>query len=277
MQTVDYILGHSEAELRRLTMQAAVLRPITERLLREAGIAPGMRVLDIGSGTGDVAMLAAELVGPSGAVVGVDRSSEAVATAAERANAAGHRNIEFVEGAVEEFAPRREFDFAIGRYVLVHQAEPATLIRAAAANVRPDGIVAFHELALYGDGQALPPVPLWAESWGYIVEALGSVLPHPDAGGRMTAHFAAAGLGQPRMFVEVLTAIGKDSPLYAVVALSLRNVLPQLEKIGAVTAADVDVETLEQRLGEAVSKADALMIGPMQFCGWTRCPERLAH
>jgi hypothetical protein len=69
-----YILGHSPAEIQRLMSQAVMLRPITERLLRSAGIEPGMRVLDIGCGAGDVSMLAAELVGSTGSVVGIDRN-----------------------------------------------------------------------------------------------------------------------------------------------------------------------------------------------------------
>ena len=66
-----YILGHSASEIQRLKTQAEILRPITERLLLNAGIRPGMRVLDIGCGAGDVTMLAAEKVGPSGSVVGL--------------------------------------------------------------------------------------------------------------------------------------------------------------------------------------------------------------
>ena len=81
----SYILGHSEAEILRLQAQAEILRPITERLLRSAGIRPGMRVLDLGSGAGDVAMLAAELVGPSGWVIGIDRNSQVLSLATERA------------------------------------------------------------------------------------------------------------------------------------------------------------------------------------------------
>src|SRR5262249_26099103 len=86
---VDYILGHSDREIRRLIFQAALLRPITERLMRDAGIGPGMRVLDCGCGAGDVSMLAAELVGGSGTVVGIDRSRAAIGVAEERARAAG--------------------------------------------------------------------------------------------------------------------------------------------------------------------------------------------
>ncbi|MDI4238459.1 methyltransferase domain-containing protein [Bradyrhizobium sp. Arg237L] len=66
-------------------LQADNLRPITTRLLREIGLAQGMRVVDLGCGAGDVAMLAAEMVGPTGAVVGIDRNAAAIATARERA------------------------------------------------------------------------------------------------------------------------------------------------------------------------------------------------
>src|SRR5712671_227119 len=123
MPDVPYVLGHSRAELRRLMLQAAILRPITARLLREAGLTPGMRVLDLGCGSGDVAMLAAELVGPNGAFVGIDRSAEALAVARERATA-GYANIEFRESAAEDFVDQAPFDLAIGRYVLVHQGNP---------------------------------------------------------------------------------------------------------------------------------------------------------
>jgi 2-polyprenyl-3-methyl-5-hydroxy-6-metoxy-1,4-benzoquinol methylase len=108
-------------------------------------------------------MLAAELVGPNGTVVGIDRSADVLAVARQRAQAAGHANIEFRESAAEDFVDQAPFDLAIGRYVLIHQADPAAFIRSAASHVRRGGIVAFHEVAIYGEWQALPPVPLWLE------------------------------------------------------------------------------------------------------------------
>lgn len=277
MQNVEYILGHSDTELRRLMYQAAIIRPITERLLHEAGIAPGMRVLDVGSGTGDVAMLAAELVGPDGAVVGIDRSSDAVDKARLRAEVAGHRNIRFIEGAVEEATLPAMFDFAIGRYVLIHQADPASFIRTVASHVRPGGVVAFHEVAIYGDAQSLPPVELFTQVWQWILDAFHSAMVHPDAGGRMFFHFRAAGLGDPAIFCEIPVGSGRDSPFYGWVAMTLRTLLPQLEKIGATTATEVDIDTLEERLLEAVLQARAQLLGPMQFCGWSRRGDRRDH
>ena len=66
----DYLLGSTDAEHERLIRQAARLAPATEAFFREAGIGAGQRVLDVGSGVGDVAMLLARLVGSTGAVVG---------------------------------------------------------------------------------------------------------------------------------------------------------------------------------------------------------------
>ena len=80
-KAAPYVLGHTEHELQRLRTQAALIDPITKWFLIEAGISTGMRVLDIGSGAGHVAFLAAEIVGDAGEVIGADRSAEAVRAA----------------------------------------------------------------------------------------------------------------------------------------------------------------------------------------------------
>src|SRR5690242_8264920 len=83
--TGAYALGHSDWELKRLSIQARLTNPITRRFFLDAGLAPGMRILDVGSGAGDVAFLAAEIVGTAGEVIGTDRSATALVTARERA------------------------------------------------------------------------------------------------------------------------------------------------------------------------------------------------
>jgi ubiquinone/menaquinone biosynthesis C-methylase UbiE len=161
MDETTYALGHAAAEIQRLANQAAMLRPITERLLRSAGINAGVRVLDLGCGAGDVSMLAAELVGPGGSVVGIDRSQEVLKVARERAQEAGLRQIRFVRSSVEELVVDEPFDLVIGRYILVHQSEPVALLRKAARLVRPGGALAFHEVRMTGVTKSFPCVPLW--------------------------------------------------------------------------------------------------------------------
>ncbi len=78
-RSANYPLGNTDAEHERLIRQAARIAPITERFFREAGIGLGQRVLDLGSGVGDVAMLVARLVGPTGEVVAIERDPKAIA------------------------------------------------------------------------------------------------------------------------------------------------------------------------------------------------------
>src|SRR5215472_8890747 len=99
----DYALGYTDAEHNRLVRQAAIIAPITERLFREAGIGPGQHVLDLGSGMGDVAILLARLVGPSGEVVGIDRDATSIARAQARVAAAGLSNVNFRNIDVNNF------------------------------------------------------------------------------------------------------------------------------------------------------------------------------
>jgi ubiquinone/menaquinone biosynthesis C-methylase UbiE len=216
MPGTEYILGHSGREIRRLMHQAGIVRPVTERLLRGAGIGRGMRVLDLGCGAGDVSMLAAELVGASGSVVGIDRNQDVIAVARERARTAKLQHVDFEEVSVEAFSDPEPFDAVIGRYVLFHQADPVAFIRAAAGRVRPGGVVAFHERWIHGRSfQSLPSVSLWQQAEEWIWRAFQAVAPHCDAGGRLIEHFSRAGLPQPTLSCESLVGGGKDSPFYA--------------------------------------------------------------
>lgn len=94
--THEYALERSQREYERLALQGEILKPMTRRLFEEAGIGPGMRVVDLGSGAGDVCLLLAEMVGPSGTVVGLEVDDEASKFAAGRARRAGFNNIQFV-------------------------------------------------------------------------------------------------------------------------------------------------------------------------------------
>ena len=227
-----YILGHSEREIRRLMHQATIPRPITERL-RDAGIGRGMRVLDLGCGAGDVSMLAAQLVGASGSVVGIDRSGEAIAVARERARSAKLKHVNFREGSGEAFSDPEPYDAVIGRCVLIHQADPAAFIRAAASLVRPGGIVAFHELCLAGQVvQSLPYVSLWQQAGEWIQVAFRAVAAHHDAGGRLIEHFSRAGLPRPTLFCESPVG-GEDSPLIAWIAGTLESFCRNWQRCGS--------------------------------------------
>jgi ubiquinone/menaquinone biosynthesis C-methylase UbiE len=164
-----YVLGHSARELERLRRQAQLVNPITRQFLIEAGVGPEMRVLDVGTGAGDVAFLAAELVAPSGQVVGVDRSPDALAFARSRAKERSLANVTFLEGELSAMAFGQLFDAAIGRYVLCFQPYPAALLRSISRLVRPGGIVLFHEPDRK-QMRSYPPTPTYDKMAGWIDE-----------------------------------------------------------------------------------------------------------
>ena len=141
----DYLLGNIDEEHERLIRQAARLTPVTEAFFREAGIAAGQRVLEVGSGVGDVTLLLARLVGPTGAVVSVERDAKSIARARSRVTEASLLNITFREGDLTECTLDGVFDAVVGRYVLQFLPDPVGVLKRLSQSLRPGGIAAFLE------------------------------------------------------------------------------------------------------------------------------------
>jgi tRNA A58 N-methylase Trm61 len=99
----DYALGYSSEEEHTLVEQAALFEPLTADVFSRAGIRVGMSVLDIGCGVGDVSLLVARMVGPSGSVLGIDRGEESLLTARRRVSGSGVSNITFVATEIASF------------------------------------------------------------------------------------------------------------------------------------------------------------------------------
>lgn len=266
----QYVLGHSDQEIERLKAQARLIDPITTRFFREAGIVPGMRVLDVGTGAGDVAFLAAEIVGDKGEVVGVDRVSTALEAASARASARSPQNVHFRQGDPGELAFERPFDAAIGRYVLQFQKEPATMLRQIAAHVRPGGVVAFHEIDWSGLG-SFPPTPTYDRCCRSGAETLRLHGTETRMGTKLHSTFVAAGLPPPSMRLEALIGGGANcAPMLQLLADLVSTLLPEMERLGVATVADVGVETLVERMRNEVLTTASVVFGHYQIGAWSR-------
>ena len=267
-----YAPGYSEEERQRLIQQGSFLWDFTERLFSDAGIGPGMRVLDVGCGVGDVSLLVASLIGPQGAVVGVDRDPLALERAWQRVPALGRTNVDFVEGDLRDLAFDEPFDAAVGRLVLMYLADPAEALRGIASHVRPGGIIAFQEFDLAELGLSFPQVPLFDRTGTLLVETYQRAGVDVQMGLKLYSAFIAAGLPAPSIRAERPIGGGPDYPGYHYFAETVRTALPLMEQVGVATAEEIGIETLYERLRDEVVRLDGVIGWPSLMGAWSRKP-----
>lgn len=262
----EYALGHSDRELDRLSAQARLVDAITRQFFQEAGIVRGMRVLDIGSGAGDVAILLAALVGDEGAVVGVDRAPSAIA----RARANTRSNVVFVEGDPTAMTFDRPFDAIVGRYVLQFHPNPAEMLQRVAVHVKPGGIVAFHELDWKGVG-SFPASPTYDRCCRWIVAALQELGAETRMGIKLHSAFLAAGLPSPTLRLSAAIGGGVNAAAQVTLVTDLvATLLPAMERLGVATRTEVDVDTLFERISHEVTSAGTVICGRSEVGAWAQ-------
>ena len=265
----SYILGHAEDELDRLIDQARFFGDLTEQVLRLAGLEPGMRVLDVGCGTGDVSFLAARLVGPDGAVVGIDRSAEAVEVARRRAAGAGLHHVHFIAVDAAEVELEAPVDAVIGRLVLMYFPDPAAVLRRLVGWLAPGGIVAFQEMDMTSPTSE-PRCEAFETAGRRLTETFSRAGIDLRTGLKLHRIFRQAGLPAPRLIQGARVEAGPASPIYAWLEQTTRTLLPLMERTGVATAAEVAVETLAERLREEAVARDAVLVPPPLIGAWAR-------
>jgi ubiquinone/menaquinone biosynthesis C-methylase UbiE len=275
MNTTDpaeqtYVMAFSAEEVWRLQTMAALLAPTTMRLLEQAGIRAGMKVLDAGSGAGDVALLAADLVGPTGAVVGVERNPAMLASARARAQAAGFSTISFVEGDLTRLQLDTDFDAVVGRCILQHLSDPVAALRLLVRHLRPGGIVAFQEIDGPPAPTSVPLVPLYEQMCSWVREGLHRAGLDSRFGLYLYRVFLDAGLPAPQLHCDAFVGAGPEWGWYDAIAESVRSLLPVIITHGIATAEEIGIETLAERCREAMVKERSVAIGPSYISAWTR-------
>jgi ubiquinone/menaquinone biosynthesis C-methylase UbiE len=261
-----YPLGNTQAEHERLARQAATYAPMTERIFRCAGIGAGQRVLDLGSGAGDVSLLVADIVGSSGEVMGVERSPESVAWARARVEKAGVQNVRFIQADVGGVPADVMFDAVVGRFILMFIPDPAEVVRSAARLVKPGGIVVFLEPSFATRLKLSEHLPLWSQGLRIIQETLTRSGANPEMGLNLHRVFQRAGLPVPNM--EMNTILGCSPDLTRWVSDVLTSMLPKIQRYGTSLEAMGDLETLPERLQAEVKAYNAVVPGLAVVGAW---------
>ncbi len=156
----DYVLGTHDDEVARLGLQHRVWRPVVLDCWQKAGITIGSRVLDLGAGPGYATTDLAEIVGPAGAVVAVERSGNFVRALEEKCRARTLDNVQIHErDLMTDDLPEGGYDFSWCRWVASFVTDPALLIQKLGRVMRPGSRAIFHEYAHYLTWRFIPRLP----------------------------------------------------------------------------------------------------------------------
>lgn len=241
---------------------------ITERLLVDAGICPGMRVLDIGCGHGDVSILARRIVGSDGQVVGVDRDAGSLTAAQERLRALGCSNITFALADLGDVRLEQgQFDAVVGRRVLMYLPDPVQTLTQVSRYLKPRGLAVFQEHDSTMVPARITPFPLHERVSRWIWRTVESEGANLHMGFDLPSVFSRSGFAMEQLRAEaiVITPTTRH-PLGAII----RAMLPRITQHGIATEAEIDIDTLEQRLDQERLTTHSPYISDMVFCGWAR-------
>ena len=268
-----YTLGRTSHETTRLIEQSRIYGESTQRLCKRAGITEGMRVLEIGSGAGDVALTLAKLVGASGQVIGVDVNASILDTARQRATDVGMRNVEFIAGDARMLAFADQFDAIVGRFVLMYMADPRQAFAKFMTHLKPGGIVAFQEpeYTLY-PAFLHPDTPLMNQLIKWILDVFEHSGAHLDMGVGLYRTFVDAGLPPPTMHLESPIGAANTWAGYRYMATIFQSLLPLLKKYGLATPEQVDVDTLAARLRQEVLASKRPFFLPLHITAHATLP-----
>src|SRR4051812_10253403 len=151
-----------------------------------------MRVLDLGSGPGDVAFQVSQMVGPDGSVVGVERDPAQIAVATQRRDRFGLGNVDFRLGDARTFLDAEPFDAVVCRLLLVHLPGVVDVLAHHLKSLRPGGVFIAVDYDVAGV-RALPEVELYSRLTKWIRSGFGYAHADVFVGMRFPLLFEQAG------------------------------------------------------------------------------------
>jgi ubiquinone/menaquinone biosynthesis C-methylase UbiE len=269
--TETYVLGQAPEAIQRLLKQGQLINPFMRRMLEEVGMSSGMNVLDLGCGPGDVSLIAAELVGKTGRVLGIDTNPAVLQLARARAHEAGFEHVSFQASDVRDLDLDQEYDAIVGRLILMYLPERAEVLHRLAQRLRPGGVLAFQEYDLSEDiSRCYPPSELWRQAGSWVNQAFQRVGAETQMGLKLYGSFLEAGLPTPRMRYESVIDGGPACPVYDLLSDVIRALLPNLVNFGIATFEEVDIDTLADRLRAEIVRHNGVARAPAVVSAWVR-------
>ncbi|MEP6821002.1 MAG: methyltransferase domain-containing protein [Chthoniobacterales bacterium] len=236
LRETDYVLGTHDEEIARLGLQHRVWRSVVIDCWHRAGITNGWRVVDVGAGPGYATADLAEIVGPEGAVVGMERSARFLAAARERGARRGLTNVELREGdLMEQSLGELGFDASWCRWVASFVASPEKLIANIVGALRLGGLAIFHEYSDYETFRVMPIKPALEKFTREVMESWRASGGEPNVARALPALLREAGFRVIEIRPHVRTVSPRDYTWQWPKSFIEINIA-RLQELGRITA-----------------------------------------
>lgn len=257
----DYVLGTHEQELARLGLQHQVWRGVALECWTRAGIGTGHRVLDVGAGPGYASVDLAQIVGPSGEVIALERSANFVNAMRKTCADHGLTNVQIHERDLMtgEF-PKVECDFSWCRWVASFVSDPALLVQRIGGALKKGGSAIFHEYAHYETWKFFPPLKHQEKFREHVIATWHESGGEPNGARDLPAHLSANGF-KIRSATPQIFCLRPNDPMWQWPATFIDVYLPRLEEMGQIDRPFAD--NVRADLASAERNPNALMITPL--------------
>jgi len=257
----DYVLGTHEQELARLGLQHRVWRPVVLDCWQKAGITVGKHVLDLGAGPGYATVDLAEIVGPTGQIVALERSKNFIHAMGETCRARSLANVKIHElDLMTDELPKTDYDFAWCRWVLSFVSDPSSLIRKLSGVMPKRSIAIFHEYGHYETWHFLPRLTNQEKFREHVIETWRESGGEPDGAaglpGLLSTNDFAIRSATPQIF-----CVRPNDYMWQWPATFIEIYLPRLMEMGRI---DQDfADEVRGDLASVETNPNALMITPL--------------
>jgi len=241
-QPNDYIISGGQEGKKRLNVLSEILKDHTRALLETDGSISGNRMLDLGCGGGNVALMAARMVGPEGAVTAIDFDTEIIALARQDASEAGIHNVSFEARSAYDIGFDQEFDIAYSRFLLSHLNDPLRVLKNMIRSTRPGGKIIVEDVQFSGHF-CYPPCPAFDAYLHYYSTAAINNGQNPEMGITLTDLFDKAGID--RLKLDMIQPVFTGGEGKRMAGITLEKIKPMVIKQGIA-----DEETINRVLNE---------------------------
>jgi SAM-dependent methyltransferase len=254
----DYVLGTRDDEVDRLGLQHRVWRPRMLDAWRRGGINIGQTLLDVGAGPGFATLDLAEIAGPEGKVIALERSRHFLGALRARAAQAGLANIEAREQDVSDGDFGSAFaDASWCRWLLSFVADPRRTVAGIARALKPKGVAIFHEYGDYGAWRMMPPNKEVDRFRALVMQSWRDAGGEPDIAPRLPAWLAEEGLEivEIRPLIDI---VRRGNFVWQWPAAFMANGAKRLHELGYVDAAEAESMAVAME-----ADPDAWMVTPL--------------